>query len=162
MSKYRTHKCNELDLKDVGKKVTLSGFVRTIRDLGSLIFVDLKDHFGLTQLVIKDERLQESFRKDVTTESTIMIEGIVLKRDEENINESLVTGKIEVEVNTLKVLSKAKSVLPFQVEDSRKVREDLRLEYRFLDLRNDEIHDKIVFRAKVLKELYQPLGRHGV
>lgn len=153
MSKYRTHKCNELGEEEVGKKVVLSGFVRKIRDLGALIFVDLKDHYGLTQLVIKDESLQEKFRKEVSTESTIMIEGIVLKRDEENINENLVTGKIEIEVKTLCVLSKAKTVLPFQVEDSRKVREDLRLEYRFLDLRNDEIHEKIVFRAKVLKQL---------
>ena len=153
MSKYRTHKCNELSFKDVGKEVVLSGFVRTIRDLGSLIFVDLKDHYGLTQLVIKDEPLQENFREGVNAESTIRIEGSVLKRDDKNINNSIGTGKIEVEVNNFEVLSKAKSVLPFQVEDSRKVREDLRLEYRFLDLRNSEIHEKIVFRAKVLKAL---------
>ena len=153
MNKYRTHKCNELKLQDVSTEVILSGFVRSVRDLGALIFIGLKDHYGLTQLVIKDKELQERFRKEVNTESTILVNGIVLKRDEQNINKNMQTGEIEVEVTTFEILSKSVSVLPFEVEDSRKVREDLRLEYRFLDLRNDEIHEKIVFRSKVLKAL---------
>ncbi len=153
MSKYRTHKCSQLGIDDISKNVVLSGFVRTIRDLGALVFVDLKDHYGVVQLVIKEEGLQINFRENVNTESTILVNGVVIKRDEENINENISTGKIEVEVKSFKVLSKCESVLPFQVEDSKKVREDLRLEYRFLDLRNDEIHEKIVFRSKVLKAL---------
>lgn len=153
MNKYRTHKCDELNIEHVGNEVRLSGFVRKIRDLGSLIFVWLKDHYGLTQLVITDEILQESFRKNVNTESTILVSGVVLKREDININKTMKTGEIEVEVKSYELLSKAKSVLPFQVDDSRKVREDLRLEYRFLDLRNDEIHNKIVFRSKILKTL---------
>ena len=161
MGKYRTHKCDELTENDIEKEVRLSGFVRRIRDLGSLIFVWLKDHYGLTQLVIDDETLQKKFREEVTTESTIMVDGIVVKRDEHNINKNMKTGTIEVRVKSFLVLGRAKEVLPFLVEDSRKVKEDLRLEYRFLDLRNDEIHKKIVFRGKVLKALRDKMDELG-
>lgn len=157
MGKYRTHKCSELRVENIGEKVVLSGFVRTVRDLGALLFVDLKDHYGITQLVLKDTAIQESFRKQVTTESTITVTGTVIARDPENVNETIVTGSIEIEVETFEVLGKAKSVLPFQVDESRKVREDLRLEYRFLDLRNDEIHQKIVFRSQVMKALREKM-----
>ncbi len=152
MHEYRTHKCNELNLEDVGKKVKLSGFVKTIRDLGAMVFVDLRDHYGVTQLLINTPDMIEKFSK-VTIESTICIEGKVLKRDEENVNPLIKTGDIEVLVESLKVLGKSKNILPFKVEESENVREDLRLEYRFLDLRNEEIHKKIVFRSKVLKFL---------
>lgn len=152
MHEYRTHKCNELGLEDVGKKVKLSGFVKTIRDLGGVIFVDLRDHYGVTQLLINTEDMIDKVSK-VTVESTICVEGEVLKRDVENVNPAIKTGEIEVRVNSLTVLGKAKNVLPFKVEESENVREDLRLEYRFLDLRNEEIHKKIVFRSKVLKFL---------
>ena len=152
MHEYRTHKCNELGLEDVGKKVKLSGFVKTIRDLGGVIFVDLRDHYGVTQLLINTEDMIDKVSK-VTVESTICVEGEVLKRDAQNVNPAIKTGEIEVRVNSLTVLGKAKNVLPFKVEESENVREDLRLEYRFLDLRNEEIHKKIVFRSKVLKFL---------
>ncbi len=159
MNKYRTHKCNELREEDVGKEVRLSGFVRTIRDLGSLIFIDLKDHYGITQLVFDNEKIQEEVRKSVNVESTILAEGVVTKRS--NINDKIPTGKIEIVVSKFEILGKAPSVLPFQVDESRKVREDLRLEYRFLDLRNDEIHEKIVFRSKVLKTLRDKMDELG-
>ena len=152
MHEYRTHMCNELGLEDVGKKVKLSGFVKTIRDLGGVIFVDLRDHYGVTQLLINTEDMIDKVSK-VTVESTICVEGEVLKRDAQNVNPAIKTGEIEVRVNSLTVLGKAKNVLPFKVEGSENVREDLRLEYRFLDLRNEEIHKKIVFRSKVLKFL---------
>ncbi len=161
MNKYRTNNCNELDLKDEGKKVRLAGFVKTIRDLGALVFVDLRDHYGVTQLVIKDLDMQEKFRKDVNIESSITVLGTVIKRDEENYNDAIATGKIEVELESYQVVGKCKSVLPFQVDESRKVREDLRLEYRFLDLRNEEIHKKIVFRSKVLKFLRDKMDSLG-
>jgi len=161
MNEYRTHKCDELRESDIGKKVKLSGFVKTIRDLGALIFVTLRDHYGITQLVINDENKQNEFRKLVNTESTVMVEGTVLAREERNFNDSYSTGRIEVEVESFKVLGKAKSVLPFQVDESQNVREDLRLEYRFLDLRNDNIHKKIVFRAKVLKTLREKMDSLG-
>lgn len=152
MHEYRTHKCNELNLEDVGKQVKLSGFVKTIRDLGAMVFVDLRDHYGVTQLLINTPDMIEKMSK-VTIESTICVEGEVLKRDTENVNPLIKTGEIEVSVKDLKILGKSKNILPFKVEESENVREDLRLEYRFLDLRNEEIHKKIVFRSKVLKFL---------
>lgn len=152
MHEYRTHKCNELRLEDVGTKVKLAGFVKKVRDLGAMMFVDLKDHYGVTQLLVNTQELLEIFHK-ITVESTITITGEVIKRDEENVNESILTGKVEVKVEEVKVLGKSKNVLPFQVDESSKVKEDLRLEYRFLDLRNESIHNKIVFRSKVLKYL---------
>jgi aspartyl-tRNA synthetase len=152
MHKYRTHTCDELTLSNVGESVKLSGFVRTIRDLGSVMFVDLKDHYGVTQLVTNDEKMLETMRK-IPLESTICVIGKVLKRDENTINKNTSTGEIELRIEEVEVLGRAKSVLPFKIEDSRNVREDLRLEYRFLDLRNEGIHKKMVFRSKVLKTL---------
>lgn len=150
MHKYRTHKCNELNLENVGQTVKLSGFIKTIRDLGSVMFVDLRDNFGVTQLVVNDEETLENIRK-IPVESTICIEGKVLKRDIDNVNKNIVTGDIEVTIESLQVLGKVEKLLPFKVEDSRGVREDLRLEYRFLDLRNEVVHEKLIFRSKMLK-----------
>ena len=161
MNEYRTHLCNELRESDIGKEVRLAGFVKTIRDLGSLIFVSLRDHYGITQLVITNANLQQEFRDKVNTESTITVSGKVLKRDEKNYNDRMETGRVEVEVENFKVLGKAKSVLPFQVEESQNVKEDLRLEYRFLDLRNESIHKKIIFRSKVLKTLREKMDKLG-
>ena len=152
MHVYRTHKCNELRVENVGQKVKLSGFVKTIRDLGAMIFIDLRDHYGITQLVVTDLNLISMIHK-INVESTICVKGEVLKRDKETVNENIETGEIEVKIESIEVLGKAKNILPFQVEDSQKVKEDLRLEYRFLDLRNEEIHKKIVFRSNVLKFL---------
>ncbi|MCX8074326.1 MAG: aspartate--tRNA ligase [Clostridia bacterium] len=161
MNKYRTHTCGDLDLKNVDEEVKLSGFVRTIRDLGSVIFVDLRDHYGVTQLVITGEENIVKFNQLVTIESTICITGRVIKRNEDNVNAKISTGKIEVGVQSIELLSRAKNNLPFEVQDSREVREDLRLEYRFLDLRNEILHDKIIFRAKVLKTLREKMDALG-
>lgn len=160
MNKYRTNTCGELNLNDVGKEVRLSGFVKTIRDLGAMIFVDLRDHYGVTQLVLTDSKLIEKFR-DITVESTICVNGKVVKRDQDTINPKIATGMVEVRVESVEVLGKAKSVLPFEVDNSQNVREDLRLEYRFLDLRNDNLHQKIIFRAKVLEMLRQKMNSLG-
>ncbi len=160
MHKYRTYKCSELDLVNVDEKVRLSGFVKTIRDLGSVMFVDLRDHYGVTQLVTNDTEILEEIRK-IPVESTICVDGLVLRRDENTINENISTGKIEVRIEKIEVLGRSKSTLPFRVEDSRNVREDLRLEYRFLDLRNEDIHRKIVFRSKVLKTLRDKMDGLG-
>jgi aspartate--tRNA ligase len=160
MHEYRTHNCNELREENVGQTVKLSGFVRTIRDLGSVMFVDLADHYGITQILVNEESRIEMFRK-IPEESTVCVTGKVLERDEENYNPNIETGKIEVLAEDIKVLGKVYKTLPFTVEESGKVREDLRLEYRFLDLRNDRIHKKIIFRSKVLKTLRQKMDELG-
>lgn len=160
MHKYRTHKCNELNLENVDQTVKLSGFIKTIRDLGSVMFVDLRDNFGVTQLVVNDEETLEKIRK-IPVESTICIEGRVLKRDLDNVNKNIVTGDIEVTIDTLQVLGKVEKQLPFKVEDSKGVREDLRLEYRFLDLRNEVVHEKLIFRSKMLKAFRDKMDSMG-
>ena len=160
MHKYRTHNCNELRENNVGETVKLSGFVRTIRDLGSVMFVDLADHFGITQILVNEEDKIETFRK-IPEESTVCVTGKVLKRDEENYNNNIETGTIELLAQDIEVLGKVHKPLPFTVEESSKVREDLRLEYRFLDLRNERIHKKIIFRSKVLKTLRQKMDELG-
>jgi aspartyl-tRNA synthetase len=160
MQKYRTHKCNELNLEYVGQTVKLAGFVKTVRDLGAVMFVDLRDHYGITQLVINKQDKLEEMRK-IPVESTISIEGVVLKRDEDNVNKNIVTGDIEVSIEKVVVLGMVENLLPFKVEDSKTVREDLRLEYRFLDLRNELVHEKIIFRSKMLKTLRDKMDSLG-
>ncbi|MEG1204083.1 MAG: aspartate--tRNA ligase [Clostridia bacterium] len=160
MHMYRTHNCNELNLNNVGASVKLSGFIKTVRDLGAVMFIDLRDHFGITQLLVNDSKILEELRK-VPVESTICIEGTVLKRDLENVNDVLETGEIEVCVCSFQVLGKVENLLPFKIEDSKSVREDLRLEYRFLDLRNEKVHEKIVFRAKMIKTLRDKMDELG-
>ncbi|MDF2865646.1 MAG: aspS [Clostridia bacterium] len=160
MNRYRTHKCNEIRLEDVGKEVKLSGFVKTIRDLGGFVFIDLRDHYGVTQITTQDAKILEQIKK-INVEFTICITGKVIKRPIENVNEKIETGEVEVVIETLEVLNEVVNPLPFEIEKSREVREDLRLEYRFLDLRNDTIHRKIVFRSKVLKTLRDKMDSMG-
>ena len=160
MNEYRTHKCNELREKDEGKEVKLSGFVKTIRDLGGCVFIDLRDHYGITQLTTEDPKLLEQI-KEINVEASITVEGTVVKRPEENINDKLETGKIEVDLKNIIVQNNVLLPMPFEVEKSHDVKEDLRLQYRFLDLRNESIHEKIVFRSKVLKCLRDKMDSIG-
>ena len=160
MNEYRTHKCNELREKDEGKEVKLSGFVKTIRDLGGCVFIDLRDHYGITQLTTEDPKLLEQI-KEINVEASITVEGTVVKRPEENINDKLETGKIEVDLKNIIVQNNVLLPMPFEVEKSHDVKEDLRLQYRFLDLRNESIHEKIVFRSKVLKCLRDKMDSMG-
>jgi len=160
MSRYRTHTCNELRLQDEGKEVKLSGFVKTIRDLGSCVFIDLRDHYGVTQLTTQDEKILEQVKK-VNIESTICVTGKVIKRPADSVNTKIETGEVEVVIESLEVLNDIINLLPFEIEKSREVREDLRLEYRFLDLRNESIHRKIVFRSQVLKTLRDKMDSMG-
>ena len=152
---YRTNTCGELRLEDVGKNVTLSGWIDTIRKLGGITFVTLRDHYGVTQLLFKDEKTLS----DITKESVICVSGIVLERESKNPN--MPTGDIEVDVKTLKLLSKSQPVLPFEISDSPKTKEDLRLKYRFLDLRNRETHSRIELRGKLLYELRNLMNEKG-
>ncbi|MBQ9947813.1 MAG: Asp-tRNA(Asn)/Glu-tRNA(Gln) amidotransferase GatCAB subunit C, partial [Oscillospiraceae bacterium] len=145
----RTHTCNELNTDHIGQSVTLCGWVDTVRDHGGVIFVDLRDHYGVTQVVLSDDSLLDG----VTKETVIGINGTVTKRDEETINPKLATGMVEVKVDSLEILGPCQLGLPFEIAASTQTREDLRLKYRYLDLRNTKIHDNIVLRSKILSYL---------
>ena len=136
MNEYRTHTCNELRESDEGKEVRLSGFVKTIRDLGGCVFIDLRDHYGITQLTTEDPKLLEQI-KQINVEASITVDGTVVKRPDENINDKLETGKVEVEIKKITIQNNVLLPMPFEVEKSHDVKEDLRLQYRFLDLRNE-------------------------
>ena len=149
MNEYRTHKCNELRIEDIGKKVKIAGWVQTIRNLGGLIFADIRDEYGITQAVITvGEALAEDFSK-IPVESTVSIEGIV--RERESKNKNIPTGDIEIAIENYVVLGKRLKPLPFEINDDKEVREDLRLQYRFLDLRNDKVKENILLRATVIQ-----------
>jgi len=147
---YRTHNCNELRIGNIGEEVTIAGFVSKIRNYGGLTFIDIRDHYGITQVVIRDEKLIEKYSK-VPAESTIRVKGKVVER--ENKNPNISTGDIEVNGEEIEVLGRAKANLPFEINsDYRNNKEDLRLQYRFLDLRNSDIHKNIILRSKIMKD----------
>ena len=148
---YRTHNCNELRIENIGEEVTIAGFVSKIRNYGGLTFIDIRDHYGITQVVIRDEKLIEKYSK-VPAESTIRVKGKVVER--ENKNPNIPTGDIEINGEEIEVLGRAKVNLPFEINsDYRNNKEDLRLQYRFLDLRNSDIHKNIVLRSKIMKDV---------
>ena len=147
---YRTKTCGELNINNVGETVELAGWIQKMRNLGGMEFLDLRDEFGITQIVINNEKMQEE-AKEYTTESCIHVEGKVVERS--NKNKNLKTGEIEVIAEKIEILGKCKNVLPFEVNTNQEVREDLRLEYRFLDLRNEKLHNNILLRSKILKTL---------
>ncbi|MCI8291348.1 MAG: aspartate--tRNA ligase [Clostridia bacterium] len=151
MREYRTYTCNEIREKNVGEHIKLAGWVQTIRDLGGVIFIDLRDQYGITQVVASgDEKLVDTFAK-VPVESTISVEGTVRLRDDETINEKLETGLVELFAEKIEILGKRTKALPFEIESSRDVREDLRLQYRFLDLRNEKLKNNLILRSKVIQ-----------
>ena len=148
---YRTHNCNELRIENIGEEVTIAGFVSKIRNYGGLTFIDIRDHYGITQVVIRDEKLIEKYSK-VPAESTIRVKGKVVER--ENKNSNIPTGDIEINGEEIEVLGRAKANLPFEINsDYRNNKEDLRLQYRFLDLRNNDIHKNIILRSKIMKDV---------
>ena len=149
MSKYRTHNCGELREEHVGLTVRLSGWVDTIRDHGGVTFLDLRDQFGITQIVVHEES-GEGFLKNMGRESVITVSGPVKKRDMETVNPKIDTGIIEVHAETLEVQSKAVRSLPFEISESKNTREEIRLRYRFLDLRNPAVKNVILLRSKVI------------
>lgn len=146
-NEYRTHSCGQLRIENIGTNVKLAGWIDTIRKLGGIIFVTLRDNYGVTQLLVKDAKMIENINK----ESVISVFGKVIERQSKNPN--METGDIEVEVESLHLLSKANSVLPFEIDDSLSTKEDLRLRWRFLDLRNESLHKNILLRSKLLFEL---------
>lgn len=153
----RTHTCNELGIDHIGQSVKLCGWVDTIRDHGGVIFVDLRDHYGVTQVVLSDDAMLA----DVSKETVIAVSGNVTKRDEETVNPKLATGLIEVRVESLEILGPCRQALPFEIDNSTATREDLRLKYRYLDLRNKKLHDNIVLRSKILSYLRSQMEAMG-
>ncbi len=155
---YRTKNCGELTIENIDQPVELSGWIQKIRNLGGMTFMDLRDEFGITQIVIHDENLQKQ-AKEYNTESCIHVIGKVVERS--NKNNKMQTGEIEVIASKLELLGKCKNVLPFEINKNQEVREDLRLEYRFLDLRNEKLHNNILLRSKILKALRDKMDELG-
>ena len=141
-NEYRTHNCGELRISDVGKHVKIAGWINSIRNLGGLTFVTLRDHFGITQLLVDGISLPSK-------ESVISASGVVLER--ESKNPKMPTGDIEIKVESIEVLGECTKSLPFEISEAQNAREDLRLKYRYLDLRNSENHERIVLRSKLLQ-----------
>lgn len=161
MREYRTNTCGELRKENIGNSVKLAGWVQKIRNLGAMTFIDLRDEFGITQIVIQDNEVLEKVKSDLTTECCIMIEGNVVERASKN--DKIPTGDIEVVANNIEVLGKCKNVLPFETtsDNLSNVREDLRLEYRFLELRNEHIHKNILLRSNIMKTLRNKMDELG-
>ena len=153
MNEYRTINCGSLTMKNVGEEVKVAGWIQTIRDLGGLVFIDLRDQYGITQLVTSAEDNMVNEISRIPIESTVTFTGIVKKRDEETINKNITTGEVEVLIKEYKILGKRLKNLPFEVNDEKEIKEDLRFQYRFLDLRSDKLKDNILLRAKILQFL---------
>lgn len=160
---YRNKNCGELTIKNVGEEVTLAGWIQRIRNLGGMKFIDLRDQFGITQIVISDNEEMQKQSQDLVTETVIQVIGNVVERSSKN--DKIPTGEIEIDAKKITVLGKCKSTLPFEVNsekaDINLVKEDLRLEYRFLDLRNEKLHNTILLRSKVLKTLRDKMDELG-
>ena len=144
-NKYRNKYCGEITIEDAGKTVRIGGWINSIRNLGSLVFLTVRDESGIVQVISEEsEKLL-----DLTRESTVTITGTVQKRSG-NVNPNMKTGEIEIILDTIEVLGKCENVLPFEINRSKEANEETRLKYRYLDLRNKDVHDKIVFRSKVV------------
>ncbi len=161
MNEYRTHKCDEISLSDIGKKVKISGWVQTIRDLGGLVFLDIRDMYGITQVVTSGKAEDVDFASHIPLESTVTVYGEVKKRDEETINPKLKTGLVEIRIEEITVLGKRTKNLPFEINTKQDIREDLRLQYRYLDLRNDRLKNNLILRSKVIQYLRSQMIEQG-
>ncbi|WP_415286750.1 aspartate--tRNA ligase [Candidatus Pelagibacter sp. Uisw_104] len=160
MNKYRTHTCSELTIDSSGKDVVLSGWINKKRDHGNLLFIDLRDNYGMTQCII--DKSNENFKslEKIQLESVIKINGNVVERTKETINTDLQTGEIEVNINSFEVLGTCKE-LPMPVFSDQVYAEEIRLKYRFLDLRRKKIHDNIILRSKVISFIRSEMSKLG-
>ncbi len=156
-NEYRTQYCNAVSENDIGRKVRAAGWVENIRDHGGIMFIDLRDHYGVVQVVFHNEALLEGIHK----ECAVSIAGTVLKRDESTYNDKIETGTVEIEAEEVRILGKVTEQLPFEVATSRETREDVRLKYRYLDLRNRKMHDNIVLRSKIISFLRNKMSSMG-
>ena len=161
MNEFKTHTCNEIGLEDVGKKVRIAGFVQTIRNHGGVVFLDIRDMYGITQVVTSGKQSEVDFASHIPIESSVTVFGTVRKRDEDTINLKLKTGLVEIFIEEIKILGKRTKNLPFEVNSNQDVREDLRLQYRFLDLRSDKLKNNLILRAQVLQFLRSQMIEQG-
>ncbi len=160
MNKYRSHNCNQLRKKNVGNKVFLSGWINKKRDHGNILFIDLRDNYGITQCIIDKENSNFSSLEKIQLETVIKIEGKVVDRSSETINKEIDTGEIEVSINKFEVLGACKE-LPMPVFSEQEYAEEIRLKYRFLDLRRKKIHENIILRSKVISFIRNEMNNLG-
>jgi len=160
VNKYRTHTCSELTIDSSGKDVVLSGWINKKRDHGNLLFIDLRDNYGMTQCIIDKSNENFNSLEKIQLESVIKINGKVVERTKETINTDLQTGEIEVNINSFEVLGTCKE-LPMPVFSDQEYAEEIRLKYRFLDLRRKKIHDNIILRSKVISFIRSEMSKLG-
>ncbi len=160
MNKYRTHNCNELRKEDVGKHISLSGWVNKKRDHGNLLFIDLRDNFGISQCIVSKENMYFAELEKTQLETVIKIEGKVINRSKETVNEEIETGEIEVAIEKYEILGTCKE-LPMPVFSDQEYAEEIRLKYRFLDLRRKKIHENIILRSKVISYIREEMKQLG-
>jgi aspartyl-tRNA synthetase len=160
MHRYRSHTCGELRASDVGKDVRLSGWLHNRRDLGGILFIDLRDHYGITQLVARPGTASYEALDKLSKETVVRVDGRVVSRGEENVNPDLPTGEIEIEVGEVEVLGAA-APLPFTINTEDGVNEERRLEYRFLDLRRERMHRNIMLRTAVISAIRHKMAAMG-
>ncbi|MDR0978832.1 MAG: aspartate--tRNA ligase [Lachnospiraceae bacterium] len=156
MNEYRTNSCGELRVDNVGETVKLAGWVQSVRDLGGVVFIDLRDQYGITQIITQDVNKVDEVQR-IPVESTVSVVGTVRKREDATINKNIKTGEIEVVIDTVTILGKRLKNLPFEVNSDKEVREDLRLQYRFLDLRSEKLKNNILLRAKIIQYLREQM-----
>ena len=161
MHVYKTHTCNEISLEDIGKKVKIAGWVQTIRDLGGLVFLDIRDMYGITQVVTSGNEKEVDFASHIPIESCVSVYGEVKKRDEETINPKLKTGLVEIRIEKIEILGKRTKNLPFEINSNQDVREELRLKYRYLDFRSDRLKNNIILRSNVIQHLRTEMIKYG-
>ena len=152
MNKYRSHLCSDLSINNLDDEVTLSGWADTIRDHGNLLFIDLRDNYGITQCVIDGTHSFFGEISKISSESVLTIKGKVVKRSDDTINKNLETGEIEVHIKEVSILSKSE-ILPLPVNSDIEYGEEVRLKYRFLDLRRNKLHKNILLRNKIISDI---------
>ena len=160
MNKYRSHHCGELNIVNVGENIILSGWINKKRDHGNLLFIDLRDHYGITQCVIDKKNKQFNDLESISLESVIRINGVVIERSADTINKNLPTGEIEIKINSYDLLGECKE-LPMPVFSDQTYSEEVRLKYRFLDLRRKKIHSNIILRSKVISFIREKMIEFG-
>ncbi len=160
MNRYRSHNCNQLRKKDIGKKINLSGWINKKRDHGNILFVDLRDNYGITQCIINKDNKNFNELEKIQLESVVQINGEVVDRSKDTINKDIETGEIEIKIESFKVLGSCKE-LPMPVFSDQEYAEEIRLKYRFLDLRRKKIHENIILRSKIISFIREEMGKLG-